>query len=211
MTDLDLTRLRELHEKATPAPWFVSDTDSQWIVDDYGDAIADTEESRSSWTPSHDAALIAETRNALPALLAEVDRLTRQVDAVKALAESDHHADTCGAVLTPGADYPCSCWKAELLRILAAPSLQGGQGEVTMHRTPRIETVEDIKAGQVWQRRSSGQLVTIIKAPPSESLHHPGVRLHYQGERKQIKIARHFLREFTYVKDADAEKGADRG
>ena len=36
------------------------------------------------------------------------------------LDSNPDHADTCGSVLTPGADYPCSCWQADLRAALAA-------------------------------------------------------------------------------------------
>ncbi len=35
------------------------------------------------------------------------------------LDSNPDHADTCGSVLTPGADYPCSCWQADLRAALA--------------------------------------------------------------------------------------------
>lgn len=37
---------------------------------------------------------------------------------LRALADSNHHADTCGSVLSPGAGYPCSCWKADAYALL---------------------------------------------------------------------------------------------
>ena len=68
-----------------------------------------------------------------PAALAEVARLTAERDAlvttvgrVQALVDSNpDHADTCGSVLTPGADYPCSCWQTDLRAALATT----GEGE----------------------------------------------------------------------------------
>ena len=51
---------------------------------------------------------------------AERDALRETVGRVQALVDSNpDHADTCGSVLTPGADYPCSCWQTDLRAALA--------------------------------------------------------------------------------------------
>jgi len=51
---------------------------------------------------------------------AERDALVTTVGRVQALVDSNpDHADTCGSVLTPGADYPCSCWQTDLRAALA--------------------------------------------------------------------------------------------
>ena len=104
------------------------------------------------------AEFIAHAREDVPALVAEVRRLTefrdwwkasslanaedvRRLTAIchdwrdrsesaeaevgtlraKAAAVVDEypHADTCGSMLTPGAGYPCSCWKSDLRAALA--------------------------------------------------------------------------------------------
>ena len=74
-----------------------------------------------------DAEFIAASRDDIPHLLALVESLTAERDAlravvgrVQALVDSNpDHADTCGSVLTPGAGYPCSCWQADLRAALA--------------------------------------------------------------------------------------------
>ena len=74
-----------------------------------------------------DAEFIAHARDDIPHLLALVESLTAERDAlvttvgrVQALVDSNpDHADTCGSVLTPGAGYPCSCWQADLRAALA--------------------------------------------------------------------------------------------
>ena len=74
-----------------------------------------------------DAEFIAASRDVVTHLLALVESLTAERDAlvttvgrVQALVDSNpDHADTCGSVLTPGAGYPCSCWQADLRAALA--------------------------------------------------------------------------------------------
>ena len=81
-----------------------------------------------------DAEFIAHARDDIPHLLALVESLTAERDAlvttvgrVQALVDSNpDHADTCGSVLTPGAGYPCSCWQADLRAALAVTT---GEGE----------------------------------------------------------------------------------
>jgi hypothetical protein len=77
----DLDTLAALAEAATQGPWHVSDNDSQWVVDNYGVAVADVEESEASWTPSRDAAFIAAARAAVPDLIERV----RQAEAENAV------------------------------------------------------------------------------------------------------------------------------
>ena len=93
-------------------------------------------------------ALMALLGEDVPALVAEVRRLTSHADGLSAnlggdliawaaraeAAEAEvvtlrarlaavvdeyPHADTCGSMLTPGAGYPCSCWQADLRAALA--------------------------------------------------------------------------------------------
>jgi hypothetical protein len=88
LTDDDLAELERLHAKATPGPWEVDTCDDPdelrddgwyFIWSDHGQVTTHWH-SRNSRT-NHQ--LIAATRNALPALLAEVRRLRL------ALQESD--------------------------------------------------------------------------------------------------------------------------
>ena len=82
-----------------------------------------------------DAEFIAHARDDIPHLLALVESLTAERDAlvttvgrVQALVDSNpDHADTCGSVLTPGAGYPCSCWQADLRAALATTGQEGDQ------------------------------------------------------------------------------------
>ena len=93
---LDLEALKELCEKATPGPWGVRHRHS-------GCSIADDERSglslelegpeypdlRGQFALSADARLAAASRSAVPALIAEVERLRTQRDeALAALAEA---------------------------------------------------------------------------------------------------------------------------
>lgn len=63
-------------------------------------------------------ALVGPSREseAVHAALADLDRLRAGIEA---LAAEGYHADTCGSVLSPGSDYPCSCWKADLRALLS--------------------------------------------------------------------------------------------
>jgi hypothetical protein len=96
MTD----RLRALLAKATPGPWTVADETVIWTAlhdpvettYDIGYPVADVRRSKnilggSRWPdgqPEANAALIAESINALPGLLAELDRLRDRADAAEA-------------------------------------------------------------------------------------------------------------------------------
>lgn len=89
MADIQETiaRLRELDRTASPAPWWVSDSDAKpWhhgILCEYGespevviDAYWDGARIDDN---SPDLHLIAEARNAVPVLLTEIDRLTARL------------------------------------------------------------------------------------------------------------------------------------
>lgn len=76
-----LDKLKELHGKATPGPWEARTESLTYGHGDYGRVAAGP--SAYCHVPSQidaDAELIAETRNALPDLLAEIERLNRVVD-----------------------------------------------------------------------------------------------------------------------------------
>ncbi|WP_237205750.1 hypothetical protein [Rothia nasimurium] len=96
MTPDELTRLRQLHEQAIPAPWVIADyPDPQ----PYGVAITaicahrETVVSQLSSEGCVDGLLspslanfelITEARNALPALLEHIDRLTQRLEIYEA-------------------------------------------------------------------------------------------------------------------------------
>lgn len=88
MTPDELTRLRELHEQASPAPWkyeaiqlpdgdyysSLKDADGGLILDDW--AVEQMSE--------EDSDFVLETRNALPGLLDHIDRQARRLEIAEA-------------------------------------------------------------------------------------------------------------------------------
>lgn len=90
---VDVAKLRELEKAATPGPW-TADGDAQWCDEDgyYGDEWIDMprqartyiQHSRMSGEARvharDNAALIVEARNALPALLDEIEALRALAD-----------------------------------------------------------------------------------------------------------------------------------
>lgn len=80
MTPDELTRLRELHEKARPAPWYFNIFgDRAEIVDDEGYLVLEM-----GRPGTRNGNLVAEARNALPHLLEHIDRLTRRLEIYEA-------------------------------------------------------------------------------------------------------------------------------
>lgn len=80
MTPDELTRLRELHEQARPAPWYFNIFgDRAEIVDDEGYLVLEM-----GRPGTRNGNLVAEARNALPGLLDHIDRLTRRVEIYEA-------------------------------------------------------------------------------------------------------------------------------
>lgn len=82
MTPDELTRLRELHDAARPAPWYFNQFGTCGeIVDDEDDLVLWVDSAR---TPAArvrlDVTVMVEARNALPHLLGHIDRLTRRVE-----------------------------------------------------------------------------------------------------------------------------------
>lgn len=61
------------------------------------------------------ASILRQERDAARAEVAlrTVERDGAMAKVERVLAEHDH-ADTCGSILSPGAGYPCSCWRAAL-------------------------------------------------------------------------------------------------
>lgn len=88
MTPDELNSLKELHEKASPAPWKyeatqlpdgdyysrLKDADGGLILDDW--AVEQMSE--------EDSYFVLEARNAVPGLLDHIDRLTRRVEIYEA-------------------------------------------------------------------------------------------------------------------------------
>ena len=52
--------------------------------------------------------------------LGDVRLLTSAVRGAMMVVERESHAETCVSFLGPDKDYPCSCWKADLQRVMAA-------------------------------------------------------------------------------------------
>ena len=124
MSRLDEIKARE--QAAFGGPWHVLDADENGMH-----AVAVDGTVLVEVGDFCDAEFIAHARDDIPHLLALVESLTAERDAlvttvgrVQALVDSNpDHADTCGSVLTPGAGYPCSCWQTDLraaLRFLIA-------------------------------------------------------------------------------------------
>ena len=87
MTPDELTRLKELHEKARSAPWhFNIFGDRAEIVDDEGYLVLEMGRPGRSMSAEerHDAHFIIEARNALPGLLDHIDKLTRRLEIYEA-------------------------------------------------------------------------------------------------------------------------------
>ena len=83
-----IDRLRELDKEASPAPWeaWGCGEDGQTSIEHpMGDVLERGERGYGhmrediTWLREADADLITETRNALPVLLAEIDRLTTRL------------------------------------------------------------------------------------------------------------------------------------
>jgi len=72
MTEEDLDKLEQLSTVATPGPWVA---DMAGIRAPNHDSVAD------AWSDNpHDAAFIAASREAIPALIAEVRRLRAEIE-----------------------------------------------------------------------------------------------------------------------------------
>lgn len=85
MTPDELTRLRELHDAATPAPWVLNDCCCSEIVDVNDMQILGLSYNGHVIEESDpDATLAVENRNALPGLLDHIDKLTRRVEIYEA-------------------------------------------------------------------------------------------------------------------------------
>lgn len=77
MTPEELAHLKEAHAAATPGPWcFNTFGHHAEIVDDQNDLVLEMGSANTMDAQEHlDGYLVVEARNALPALLAEIERL----------------------------------------------------------------------------------------------------------------------------------------
>lgn len=94
--------------------------------------------------------------------LLERNEAERQVQAGLAVLDGHDHADTCGAVLSPGAKYPCSCWKADLIAALApldpdAPTGHEGHGDPDTHQGDTEAGERCSTCGAPWQPVRRGE------------------------------------------------------
>ena len=88
MTPADLDRLDELASKATPGPWGVYRITYEHQPGHLVIGSPDQRDLKHDIYPTgHDAAFIAASRTAIPALIAEVRRLRRGADGIKALID----------------------------------------------------------------------------------------------------------------------------
>lgn len=115
MTDLNLDRLAELEALATPGPWRHIETawgesvevdEQQLFIEQYGVTYA--------WN-GYNAALIAEMRNATPALLARVRELEATVEKVREAVSGHPKCDIYDD------DDPITCgWKSAYRSVVKA-------------------------------------------------------------------------------------------
>lgn len=88
MTPDELTRLRQLHKQASPAPWWyatehLTDEESRTqLRDRNGRQLLDSVD--TSQLSYADMELISETRNALPYLLGQIDDLIQRAERAEA-------------------------------------------------------------------------------------------------------------------------------
>ena len=87
MTDIQETiaRLRELDQTASPAPWYIEEHESMIVTGDEetGEEVgAAFYQAMKSKKGKANAAILTEARNSLPSLLAEIDRLTAENQAL---------------------------------------------------------------------------------------------------------------------------------
>ena len=89
-----INRLRELDQNASPAPWEawgIGENGQAFIEHPMGDVLERGErrtghktKEKTTWLREADADLITETRNALPALLTEIERLGTRLSTAEA-------------------------------------------------------------------------------------------------------------------------------
>lgn len=91
LTPEQIARLRQLHEAGTPPPWQYGIGPYGRDIEANGELIAEVIAEDGKPRSRDDATLITEARNALPALLAEVERLRKRL-----AAEERNHHDTIG-------------------------------------------------------------------------------------------------------------------
>lgn len=93
-----INRLRELDRTASPAPWYIEEHESMIVTGDEetGEEVgAVFFQAMKSKKSKANAAILTEARNAIPALLAEIERLAEENQTLKRenhLAWSKGHA-----------------------------------------------------------------------------------------------------------------------
>lgn len=119
---LDLVPIKRLEEAATPGPWR-TDSDECCVYADEdasgtGDAIAER------ILTSADAAFIATSREAVPALIAEVERLTGYLTAILDHGSTMWSDSACGSG-SAGGQTITSVAHGEVVQHLVQSALQG--------------------------------------------------------------------------------------
>ena len=138
MTTLDLEPIKERLAAATPGPWRVwhgtdpskvrsTAVETAWC---YGDIEGDTELITDYLPTGADAEMIANAPEDIAALVAEVERLREQVEAVRALHRPAHavfswnggtiYEDPCPQCHGAPGVHPCGCWADTQLEYVCA-------------------------------------------------------------------------------------------
>lgn len=106
MTPDELTRLKELHDAATPAPWYFNPFGScAEIVDADNALVLGLGYARTLATLERlDATVMVESRNALPGLLDHIEKLTRRLEIYEARLGrvARHHPEAYAEALAGG-------------------------------------------------------------------------------------------------------------
>lgn len=87
MTPEELARLRELHETASPAPWYIEPVEEMLVhgTAEDGEEVGATYYHRGkSRREKANRKLLTEARNALPHLLEHIDKLTQRAERAEA-------------------------------------------------------------------------------------------------------------------------------
>ena len=93
MTEGELKKWEEMAERATPGPWYaIEECGEACIINDYCDITElrlepDTDTGWFIYIDPDDAALMAESRTAIPALIEEVQRLRGVLRTIRDIAD----------------------------------------------------------------------------------------------------------------------------